>query len=178
MKIFDIIYNEICLRIICEPQFENMIKNHLYGHAIFEEPQGNATYTLYISENKIIKPGLYQKIVDKWFNYATADCYIDNANNICYLNNISADGPKNKTLLIQYFTSNVFNRLLEINGFIGLHSSCVEKNGNGILFVAGRNSGKTVCMLNMMSAGYNFVTNDKSAINYNAGMLEIGRAHV
>lgn len=161
---FDIIYRDIKLRVICKSEFVVMIKNHLEGHVKFCEPCGNATYTLCISEDDKIQNGLYEKIIDKWFNYATADCYIDDKNKICYLNNMCTDGLENLTLLIQYFAGNVLNRLLEIKGYIAFHSSCVEKDGDGVLFVAGRNSGKTVCMLNMMHYGWNSVTNDKSAI--------------
>jgi len=173
MEEFDIVYRDIKLRIICKIDFAIMIKNHLKGHAKFYEPYGNATYTLNINEDNKVKPGKYGKIIDKWFNYATADCYIDNQNKICYLNNICADGIENLTLLIQYFAGNVLNRLLEIKGYIAFHSSCVEKDGNGIVFVAGRNSGKTVCMLNMMHYGWNNVTNDKSAINEINGEFNI-----
>jgi len=168
---FDVVYKDIKLRIICKESFVIMIKKHLEGHVKFEEPNGKATYTLNISEDKTIKKGLYGKIIDKWFNYATADCYIDDTNKICYLNNMAADGIENLTLLIQYFTGNVLNRLLEIKGYIAFHSSCVEKDGNGVLFVAGRNSGKTVCMLNMMHHGWNSVTNDKCAINEENGIF-------
>lgn len=166
---FDIVYKDIKLRVICKETFGIMIKNHLKGHVKFCEPIGNATYSLHISEDSNLKNGLYGKIVDKWFNYATADCYIDDKNKICYLNNMCTDGIDNLTLLIQYFAGNVLNRLLEIKGYIAFHSSCVEKDGNGILFVAGRNSGKTVCMLNMMHYGWNSVTNDKCAINEENG---------
>lgn len=168
---FDIVYKDIKLRIICKDDFAIMIKNHLEGHVKFNAPIGKATYTLNISEERAIRTGLYGKIIDKWFNYATADCYIDDENKICYLNNLCADGIENLTLLIQYFTGNVLNRLLEIKGYIAFHSSCVEKDRTGILFVASRNSGKTVCMLNMMHYGWNSVTNDKCAINEENGIF-------
>ena len=171
---FDVVYKHLKLRVFCTKKYEEMIKKHLNGHVKFKEPIGKETYRLCITDDENIKPGLCSKIIDKWFNYATADCYIDN--DTCYLNNIKTDGEKNLTLMVQYFAANVFNRLLEIEGYIGLHSSCVEKDGNGIIFVGGRNSGKTNCMLNMMHAGYNSVTNDKSAIIYDNGLIDYGIA--
>ena len=121
---FDIVYRDIKLRVICKENFSIMIKNHLRGHVKFCEPIGNATYNLHISEDSNIKNGLYGKIVDKWFNYATADCYIDDKNKICYLNNMCTDGIENLALLIQYFAGNVLNRLLEIKGYMTSKTLC------------------------------------------------------
>lgn len=173
MTEFDIVYRDIKLRVVCKSKFAVMIMKHLEGHVKFCEPIGEATYILNISEDNTVRNGLYGKIIDKWFNYATADCYIDDKNKICYLNNMCTDGLENLTLLIQYFAGNVLNRLLEIKGYIAFHSSCVSQDGNGVLFVAGRNSGKTVCMLDMMHYGWNSVTNDKSAVKDENGVFNV-----
>ncbi len=165
MKEFDIVYFNIRLRVICDEYIEDLIKIHFKNHVNFENSNYEIpTYTLVIAEKIQKKSGQYYKMVDKWFDNATLECNIDNTNRICYATNFLASSKKYKNLLIQYFVANVFNRFLEINGYLGVHSSCVEKNKNGILFVAGRNNGKTTCMLNLMNVGFNSVTNDKIAL--------------
>jgi len=42
-----------------------------------------------------------------------------------------------------------------------------------VAFIAPRNSGKTNCMLNMMNAGYNSVTNDKLAVQFDGHKLNV-----
>lgn len=161
---FDLVYRNIRLRVVCCKYIEELIKKHFQSHIIFEEVNNEATYSLIISDN-ILKPrGNYYKMIDKWFDNATLDCYIDNKSKICYATNFQASTKEYRDLLIQYFSANLLNRFLEINGYYGVHSSCVEKSGSGVLFVAGRNSGKTVCMLNLMAEGFNSVTNDKIAL--------------
>ena len=166
MKKLSLTYNNIILNVVCDDYIERLIKYHFKNHLMFSKYDINPTYTLIISEN-ISKPnGKYYLMTDKWFDNATLDCYIDNDSKICFSTNFRASTLKYKELLIQYFVANLFNRLLEIEGYLGVHSSCVEQNGNGVLFVAGRNSGKTICMLNLMNDGFNSVTNDKIALKY------------
>lgn len=167
MKEFGVVHRKICLKVICQDEYENIIKQHFWGNAniiynLLEEP----TYTLIVS-NKLSSPkGVYHKMVDKWFNYSTLDCWIDNSRKICQISNFYADTNKNRNLTIQYFVSNLFNRLLEIYGYTAIHSSCVEKSGKGIAFIGDRLSGKTTCMLNLLHCGFNFISNDCSAIKY------------
>lgn len=165
MREFDLVYRDIKLRVICDSYIENIVKDHFANHLEFREPNGSPTYTLIVTENALKIGGQYYKMVDKWFDNATLDCYIDNTNKTCYATNFVASTNEYKNLLIQYFIANVFNRFLEIKGYFGVHSSCVEKENKGVLFVAGRFSGKTNCMLNLMHEGYNSVTNDKIALN-------------
>ena len=177
MKKIELKYDDIRLRIICDEYIEYLIKKHFLNHINFEKTNKEATYTLIISGNISTVSGNYHKMFDKWFDNATLDCFIDNKNKICYATNFHASNEKYKNLLIQYFVANVFNRFLEINGYLGIHSSCVEMNRHGVLFVAGRNSGKTICMLNMMNAGFNIVTNDKIALkNINNELIGYGIA--
>ena len=171
MKEFSLVYNNIVLNVICDEYIERLIKDHFKNHLTFSEYNSDPTYTLIISE-KISKPnGKYYRMIDKWFDNATLDCYIDNSSKICFSTNFQASTLEYKNLLIQYFVANLFNRFLEIEGYLGVHSSCVEQNGKGVLFVAGRNSGKTICMLNLMNNGFNSVTNDKIALKYNGQQM-------
>lgn len=164
MEEFDLVYKNIRLRVECDKYIEKLVNDHLLNHITFNKSNEIPTYSIVIGDNIKNTHGLYYRMVDKWFNNATLDCYIDNKNKICYATNFYASSDKYKNLLIQYFISNVFNRFLEMEGYLGVHSSCVEENNNGVLFVAGRYSGKTNCMLNMMNDGFNCVTNDKIAL--------------
>lgn len=171
MLAFDIVFQTIRLRIECSQCDAVAIAEHLNGFVTFETCRGEPNFTLIINNPVCKKSGVFIKIVDKWFDNATAKCYLDVPNGLCFINNIEASNEENKKMLLQYFVANLFNRFLEIEGYIGIHSSCVEKDGKGIVFIGGRNSGKTICMLNMMHYGYNVVTNDKSALTSNG--LEI-----
>lgn len=164
MKEFDIQYKDIILKVICDEYIRNLIYTHFFNHVNFLPSTKNSTYTLIISDKIPQLKGIGYKMIDKWFDNATLDCYIDNENRICYATNFLASTIEYRNLLIQYFVANLFNRFLEIKGYIGVHSSCVEQNQKGVLFVAGRNSGKTVSMLNLLNDGFNIVTNDKIAL--------------
>ena len=96
---------------------------------------------------------------------------IDNNNNIIYLNNISSNSEKERYQFIQYFTCNVLNRLLEERGFYGFHSSAISLNNIGIAFIGKRGCGKTNSLLNMMHHGYDFLTNDKLAMQYDRNKI-------
>lgn len=167
MVSFSLNYNGIKLNVFCDEYMFPLIKEHFKNHIDFEKLDDNPMYTLYISDDLLSKNGLCFEMVDKWFDNASLECYIDNKNRICYATNLKSSTLEYKNLLIQYFVANVFNRLLEIKGYLGVHSSCVASDGEGVLFVAGRNNGKTACMLNMMNHGFNIVTNDKIALNNN-----------
>jgi hypothetical protein len=82
------------------------------------------------------------------------------------MGNIKASTEEYRKKVIQYFTCNLFNRLIEEKGYIAFHSSAVEKDGDGLAFIGARNAGKTNCMLNMMDGGFNSITNDKLAMQY------------
>ena len=165
MREFDIVYRNIRIRITCNEIIENQLREHFGNHVNFEEPVGDSTYKLVISDSEKIMPNAkHYKMIDKWFEYASLDCYIDDNNKICYINNFNAKNQKYEQLIIQYFVANFFNRFLELSGYLGFHSSCVEKENNGVAFIAERNNGKTICMLNLMNNGYNIVTNDVIAM--------------
>lgn len=164
MSEFDIVYKNIKLRVLCDKFMVEPIKNHFNNHAYFFEVAGVPTYTVVIGENIRNYTGSYYRMIDKWFDNSSLDCYIDNKNKICYATNFCIKKAKHKNLLVQYFVANFFNRLLELNGYLGIHSSCVERDNYGILFVAERYNGKTICMLNLMNNGYNSVTNDIIAL--------------
>lgn len=164
MKTFCLVYNDISLLITCDEYMEELIKHHFLNHALIFTDYPNPTYKLIISDNLKKISGTHYKMVDKWFDNATLDCFIDNTSKTCYATNFNASTYEYKMLLIKYFVANLFNRFLEIDGYLGLHSSCVEMDNNGIVFVAERNSGKTNCMLNLMNVGFNVVTNDKIAL--------------
>lgn len=167
MEEFDITLNNIKLHVICEKYKKELIAELMNGHSFIEQSNNKPTYNLILRDSlsKNTK-GQYIKMIDKWFDNAVCDVWIDNSSKTIYMGNIQVSDNKWKDLLIQYFTVNVFNRLLEEIGFISFHSSCVEQNGIGVAFIAPRNNGKTNCMLNMMNYGYNSVTNDKLAIMY------------
>ena len=164
MEEFDLVYRDIRLRICCDHNILNIIKKHFLGHINFEKANGNPTYLVIVNDNIFMKNGLYYRKVDKWFNYASLDFYIDNPNRVCNIANICAKNKENRDLIIVSSIANIFNRLLELKGYLGVHAACVEKDNNGILFVAERNSGKTVCMINLMNNGYNLVANDVVAL--------------
>ena len=164
MEEFIINYKDIYLKIQCEKNLKALIIKHLYNHVYFLENYNNPTYTVIIDNENISPYGLKETLVDKWFDNATFDCYIDNEKKICYANNFKTSSSKDKNSLIVYLIANLFYRFLEIDGYIGLHSSCAEFENKGILFVADRFSGKTNCMLNLVHNGFNYVTNKKIAL--------------
>ena len=167
MKNFALVYRSICLNVVCDDEFEDVIKQHFCGSKkIISTSSKNPTYTIMVTAHIRTIDGIYHKMVDKWFNYSTLDCWIDNVKKICYISNFHADCNTNRNLTIQYFTSNLFNRLLELKGYHGIHSSCVEKDGNGIIFIGKRLAGKTTCMLHLLNSGFNLVNNDTAAIKY------------
>ena len=164
MEEFDIVYKNIRLRVNCSLETKLLLIEHFNSHVSIIEPVGEAMYRLVIDDTNNLHSGRYYRMIDKWFENATLDVYIDNNNRICYANNIIAKSKKYEQLLLQYFVANFFNRLLELEGYLGFHSACVEKDNEGILFIAERNNGKTICMLNLMNNGYNSVTNDVIAL--------------
>ncbi len=167
MSEFDINLNEIKLRIYCEEYKKELIEKLMTGHSFISEPEGIPTYNLVLFDNYTPKNyEFYTKMIDKWFDNATCDVWINNKSKTVYMSNIQVSDIKWRNMLIQYFTCNLFDRLLEEIGYISFHSSCVEKNNTGVAFIAPRNCGKTNCMLNLMNAGYNSVTNDKLAIQF------------
>ena len=108
MKEFSLVYNNIVLNVICDEYIERLIKDHFKNHLTFTEYNSDPTYTLIISE-KISKPnGKYYRMIDKWFDNATLDCYIDNSSKICFSTNFQASTLEYKNLLIQYFVANLF----------------------------------------------------------------------
>ena len=164
---FDINIKEIKLRVYCEKYKKELIKALMTGHSYISEPVGIPTFNLVMFDNYTPKNcELYTKMIDKWFDNASCDVWINNNSKTVYMSNIEASNEKWRNLLIQYFTCNLFNRLLEEIGYISFHSSCVEIDNKGVAFIAPRNYGKTNCMLNMMNAGFNSVTNDKIAIQF------------
>lgn len=167
MEHFSLIHHNICLNIVCDNELKFVIKEHFHSSIeILEQPCRKPTYTLIASSKLTQVKGTCYTMVDKWFDYATLDCWIDNSSATCYISNFSANSIENRNLTIQYFVNNLFNRLLELNGYIGIHSSCVEKNSQGIMFIGERLAGKTTCMLTLLDQHYNLVNNDVAAIKY------------
>ena len=164
MEEFDLVYKDIKLRLCCDAEIKDIVKKHFNGHINIIEPTGEPTYSLIVTDDSKIINGSYYHKTDKWFGYSSLDFYIDNANKTSYITNIDANKNQNRSLLISTSIANLFNRLLELKGYLGLHAACVEKENSGVLFVAERNSGKTVCMLNLMNNGYNLVANDAVAL--------------
>lgn len=172
MSEFDINLREIKLRVYCEDYKKEYIKDLMTGHSFINEPIGNPTYKLVMYDNFVPKNyNLYIKMIDKWYDNATCDVWIDNKSKTVYMSNIEASQEKWYRMLVQYFTCNLFNRLLEEIGYIAFHSSCVEKDNTGLAFIAARNCGKTNCMLNLMNESFNSVTNDKIAIQFDGNQL-------
>jgi len=167
MKTFAIVHRNIYLKVLCDVEFENVIKQHLLGSVKINSIITRVpTYTLVVTNSPYSTTGIYHQMIYRWFNYSTLDCWIDNTKKLCCISNFRADCVANRDLTIQYFVSNLFNRLLELNGYIGIHSSCVEKNGHGIMFIGNRLSGKTTCMLTLLNNGFNLVNNDTAAIKF------------
>ena len=168
---FDIVLRDIRLRVLCESYKKGLICDLMKGHSYIEEPKGIATYYLVLSDEELLKKkGIYFNKVDKWYDNASCDIWIDNPNRVVYMGNIKAS-EKYRDKVIQYFTCNLFNRLIEEKGYIAFHSSAVEKDGEGLAFIGARNAGKTNCMLNMMSGGFNSITNDKLAMQFDGHNL-------
>ena len=169
---FDIVLEDIRLRVICESYKKELIATLMNGHSYIEEPRGMATYNLFLTDDYLLKKnGTYIRVMDKWYDNATCDVWIDNPNKVVYMGNINASNIKNRNSLIQYFTCNLFNRLIAEKGYIAFHSSAVDKDGEGLAFIGARNAGKTNCMLNMMGGGFNSVTNDKLGVQYDGSGL-------
>ena len=105
MKTFALVHRNVCLNVICDDEFENVIKEHFCKSTklIFENSK-SPTYTLCVTAQIRTIDGIYHKMVDKWFNYSTLDCWIDNSKRICYISNFKADCIANRNLTIQYFT--------------------------------------------------------------------------
>ncbi len=164
---FDIVLSDIRLRVLCESYKKGLICELMKGHSYIEEPKGIATYNLVLTDKELTKlNGTYVRKIDKWFDNAACDIWIDNPNRVVYMGNIKASTEEYRKKVIQYFTCNLFNRLIEEKGYIAFHSSAVEKDGDGLAFIGARNAGKTNCMLNMMDGGFNSITNDKLAMQY------------
>ena len=168
---FDIVLDDIRLRVICEDYKKGLITELMRGHSYIEEPRGVATYNLLLTDGELKTKGTFIRMIDKWYDNATCDVWIDNPNRFVYMGNINASSIKYRNLLIQYFTCNLFNRLIEEKGYIAFHSSAVTKDGNGLAFIGARNAGKTNCMLNMMENGFDSITNDKLGIRYDGSHL-------
>ena len=111
---FDIVLEDIRLRIICESYKKGLIQELMGGHAFIDEPVGEATYNLLLTDSEISwEHGTYIRMVDKWFDNASCDVWIDNPNRIVYMTNIDAKKNEHYKQMIQYFVCNLFNRLLE-----------------------------------------------------------------
>ncbi len=173
MKTFDIVVKNIKLRVICDENQMPLIFEHFKGFAKICPPVGQPNYTLITSNDPEYKLKVFNTAHDKWFNNASVDYFIDNENKTCTLNNIQGQSISDKNSLLQFSVGNVFNRLLKLEGYIAFHSSCVEKDGKSVAFLGYRNSGKTNCMLNLMNAGYNSVSNDKIAVTIEDGKLVV-----
>ena len=165
MKVFDIRYRDVVLRVICDDNQYDVIKEVIDGHGTITDAAGDPTYTV-VTSKMFTGKGMHETLSDKWFNNATMDCFIDNDRQACYIQNINADSEKNANSLLQTSVLNTFNRLLETKGYVSFHASSVEKDGKGVIFVAPRNSGKTCCMLNTIGHGFNLVCNDKVAVRF------------
>ena len=63
-----------------------------------------------------------------------------------------------------YIISNIYSKVLYNNGYIFLHSSCIDKDGYAVAICGEKNTGKTVNQLTLLEQGYNFITNDMLAI--------------
>lgn len=79
MKIFALVYRSICLNVVCDDEFEAAIKQHFCrSEKIISASSKKPTYTLVVTAHIRTIDGIYHKMVDKWFNYSTLDCWIDN----------------------------------------------------------------------------------------------------
>lgn len=161
---------DLNLKIICNEKIIDKIKILMSGYCDFKQYSNNITYTLIIENPIVTKCNQVFEVTDKWFN-ATGKVSFDNTNNIAYLTDISSNSEKNRYQFIQYFTCNVLNRLLEERGFYGFHSSAISLNNIGIAFIGKRGCGKTNSLLNMMHHGYDFLTNDKLALQYDGNTI-------
>lgn len=167
MKKFYLFHNEIYLEIICEDIYEKEIREHFCGDMVSDNANVIIPFYTLIIVDKVIKTsGIKECLVNEVFGHATMDCWIDNEKKICCITGFVAKTEIDKILCIRYFCSNMFNRLLELNGYIGIHSSCVNYNGTGIAFVGKRMAGKTTCMLAMIDAGVDLICNDIAAMRY------------
>ncbi len=63
-----------------------------------------------------------------------------------------------------FLVSNLYSKILYNNGYIFLHSSCIDKNGIAVAICGEKNVGKTVNQLTLLEKDYNFITNDMLAI--------------
>lgn len=123
-------------------------------------------FTLIIADTIRDPSGIYARLNNEVFHDTTMDCWIDNTLQTCWITGFYAKTEADKILCIRYFCSNLFNRLLELNGYVGIHSSCVNCNGIGIAFIGERMAGKTTCMLSLIDAGFDLICNDVSAMRY------------
>lgn len=167
MKTLYLFHNETYLKIICEDIYAREIKEHFCCEMVTESIDISVpTFTLIISEMAQNPSGIHARLINDVFHNATIDCWINNEIKICWIANFSAETESDKNLCIRFFCSNMFNRLLELRGYIGIHSSCVNLDGIGIAFIGERMAGKTTCMLNLIDANFSLICNDASAMRY------------
>lgn len=51
-------------------------------------------------------------------------------------------------------------------GFAKIHCSAVQRDGEAIVFIGDKGAGKTTKMINLVSHGFNFITNDRAFIGF------------
>lgn len=97
---------------------------------------------------------------------------IDNDNRECTVLLDPEHDKQTKKRIMQRMVKFVFLRLFQLKKAIFLHCACVEKDGKAVIISGNPCSGKTVTMLNLLSKGFNYITNDFLIIDYVDGKLK------
>lgn len=159
--------------VVMEIQTDLNIFNAIYAHfpqSVFVPTAApdTITFSVVISDNVVEPNGDCHHVVNRSLNDASLECWINTEQKKCVLTNIKADSQYNMDRLLCFFCSNLFEKLLEREGFVALHCSCLERNGRVVTFVGDRMSGKTTAELMLLGKGYNLVSNDCALFRYNA----------
>lgn len=169
MNTLTICHRNHYLKVVCEPAVEVELRKHFCDEMFFDVLESTTPdFTLIIGA-----PGYGDDCIcfqhhNDFFHGAEMTCWISNTQRCCWIDALSAPTQTDAMLCLRYFCSNVFNRLLELDGYLGIHSSCVVYRGMGVVFIGDRLAGKTTSMLTLIDAGFDLVCNDESAMKYNA----------
>lgn len=91
---------------------------------------------------------------------------IDNDKKECYVFLDRKLEKQIKKQLIHKMFNMIALRLFQLKKAVFLHCACVEKNNNIVIISGNPFSGKTVTLLNLLDAGFNYITNDFLIIDY------------
>ena len=126
------------------------------------------SFIVMISDSIADPNGEYHFVVNRSLNNASLVCWLNTESKRCTLSNIKARNQYDKNRFLCFFCSNLFEKLIENEGFTALHCACIEKNDRVIALIGERMSGKTTAELMLLNKGYNLISNDCALFKYNS----------